>query len=147
MARISGVLPMIVSKKIISSGLALTACLAMTVPAHAGQDPFVGQMMVIGANFCPRGYAEANGALIPIAQSTALFSLLGTQFGGNGTTNFALPDMRQRMHVGDGQGPSLSLYDIGQSGGQETKTVLVTELPSHTHSSAGPPQLCVGDNQ
>lgn len=98
-----------------------------------GQDPFLGQIAFVGFNFAPVGWAECNGQLLPIAQNTALFSLLGTQYGGNGTTNFALPDMRGRVVVHSGQGPQLSIYNQGQTGGVESVTLTQGEMPTHTH--------------
>jgi microcystin-dependent protein len=98
-----------------------------------GQDPFLGQIAFVGFNFAPVGWAECNGQLLPIAQNAALFSLLGTQYGGNGTTNFALPDMRGRVVVHSGQGPQLSNYNQGQIGGTESVTLTQGEMPTHTH--------------
>jgi microcystin-dependent protein len=99
-----------------------------------GTDPFVGEILWVPYNFAPRGWAECNGQLIPIAQNTALFSLLGTTYGGDGRTTFGLPDMRGRLLIHAGQGPGLSQYSQGQSGGQETVTLLPSEIPAHTHS-------------
>src|SRR6059058_2346340 len=96
--------------------------------------PFLGEIKVFCGNFAPRGWALCNGQLLSIAQNTALFSLLGTQFGGNGQTNFALPDLRGRVPVHPGQGPGLSDYAIGQSGGSETTTLLLSNVPAHNHS-------------
>ncbi|MCB2067107.1 MAG: phage tail protein [Erythrobacter sp.] len=86
-------------------------------------------------NFCPRNWAAANGQLLAIASNSALFSLLGTTYGGDGRTTFALPDMRSRVPIGDGQGPGLSNYVEGQRAGQETVTLTINELPSHTHAA------------
>ena len=102
----------------------------------AALEPFVGEIMMCGFNFAPRGWALCNGQLLPIAQNTALFSLLGTQFGGNGQTNFALPDLRGRFPTHQGTGPGLSLYDVGQAGGAENVTLLQTQMPTHTHSTS-----------
>ena len=99
----------------------------------AQQQPFVGQIMAVPYNFAPTGWADCNGQLISIASNTALFSLLGTQYGGNGTTNFALPDLRGRVMVGEGSGPGLSPVDIGESGGSAQTTILTSNLPAHTH--------------
>lgn len=109
------------------------ATLGATAPAHAGAEPFIGEMMLSGYNFCPRNFAQANGQLLPIAQNTALFSLLGTTFGGNGQTTFALPDLRGRSPIGGGQGPGLSNYFLGQTGGQESFTLNVSQMPAHNH--------------
>jgi microcystin-dependent protein len=97
-------------------------------------DPFIAEIRIYGFNFAPVGWAFCNGQLLSISQNTALFSILGTFYGGNGTTNFALPDMQGNVPVDAGQGPGLSLYDLGQTGGSEAVTLLTTEMPSHTHS-------------
>lgn len=96
-------------------------------------DAFIGQLTDFGFNFPPRGWAPCDGRLLPISQNTALFSLIGTFYGGNGTTNFALPDLRGRIPVGQGQGPGLSDYQIGQVYGIETETLTTGEMPSHNH--------------
>lgn len=97
-------------------------------------DPFVGEIRLFGFNFPTRGWALCNGALLPIQQNTALFALLGTQYGGNGTTTFALPDLRGRAIVGKGQGAGLSNYPQGAQVGTENVTLLATEMPAHTHT-------------
>jgi len=97
-------------------------------------QPFLAAIFLFAATFAPRGYAFCNGQLLSIAQNTALFSLIGTTYGGNGTTNFALPDLRGRVAVHAGQGPGLSDYVLGQSAGSENTTLLVTNLPQHNHS-------------
>jgi microcystin-dependent protein len=97
-------------------------------------DPLLASIILFAGNFAPRGWAFCNGQLLSIAQNTALFSLLGTQFGGNGQTNFALPDLRGRVPVHPGQGPGLSDYVIGQSAGSETTTLLLSNMPAHNHS-------------
>ena len=119
------------------AALGLTAALH-TAPASAQAEPLFGQIMCGAWNFAPRGWAMANGQILPIAQNTALFSLLGTQYGGNGTTNFALPDLRGRAMTHFGQGPGLSVYEVGQTGGTETNTLLASQLPAHAHSYAPP---------
>jgi len=91
-------------------------------------QPFLGQIMPVAFNFAPRGFAFCNGQLLPIAQNQALFSLLGTYYGGNGTTNFQLPDLRSRTPLGSNNG-----QDIGQTGGVENVTLLTANLPSHNH--------------
>jgi microcystin-dependent protein len=96
-------------------------------------DPFIGNVMLVAFDYAPRGWAFCNGQLLPINQNQALFSLLGTQYGGNGTTNFALPDLRSRVPLGFGQGPGLSSIQIGQAGGTESVTVSTATLPAHTH--------------
>ena len=99
-------------------------------------EPFLGQIMLVGFNFAPVGWALCNGQILSITQNTALFSLLGTTYGGNGTTTFALPDLRGRAAVGFGQGPGLSNYDLGQSTGTETVTLTVGQMPAHNHMVA-----------
>nr|WP_315150741.1 tail fiber protein [uncultured Flavobacterium sp.] len=98
------------------------------------QDQFVGEIRLFPFNFAPKGWAKCEGQLLPISQNTALFSLLGTTYGGNGTTNFALPDLRDRMAIGAGQGPGLSTIALGQSDGSTTSTLVTANLPAHTHS-------------
>src|SRR5580704_15922794 len=98
--------------------------------------PFLGMIITVGFNFAPRGWALCNGQLMPISQNTALFSLLGTTYGGNGTTTFALPNLQSRVPVHFGQGPGLSPYVIGQSGGAETVALTINQLPAHTHAIA-----------
>lgn len=101
-----------------------------------GASPFIGEIMIFAGNFAPKGWAFCNGQLLPISQNTALYSLLGTTYGGNGQTTFALPDLRSRMPNHAGQGLGLSSYVLGQSGGTENHTLLTTEMPSHTHNLA-----------
>lgn len=112
------------------------ACLQPLSAAAQASDPFIGQIMCAGFNFAPRGWAELNGQLLPISQNTALFSLLGTQYGGNGQTTFALPDMRGRTLLHAGQGPGLTLRDQGEQAGSETNSLATTNLPPHSHSFA-----------
>lgn len=98
-----------------------------------GSDPFLGQIAFVPYNFAPRGWADCDGQILSIAQNTALFSLLGTTYGGNGQTTFALPDMRGRSLVDDGQGPGLQSYNLGEMAGQENVTLNITQIPSHNH--------------
>ena len=97
-------------------------------------DPFVAEIRIFGFNFAPRGWAFCNGQILPISQNTALFSLLGTTYGGNGQSTFALPDMQGNAPMHPGQGPGLSLHDLGEMGGSETVTLLDSEMPSHAHT-------------
>ncbi len=100
-------------------------------------DPFVAEIRIFGFNFAPKGWAFCNGQLLPLSQNTALFSLLGTTYGGDGKSTFALPDLQGRHPMHPGQGPGLSLHDLGETGGEETVTLLESEIPSHSHSEMG----------
>jgi microcystin-dependent protein len=100
-------------------------------------DPFVAEIRIFTGNFAPIGWAMCNGQLIPISQNTALFSLLGTNFGGNGTTNFALPNLQGASPLGWGQGAGLSERNLGQSGGEKTVTLTQSQIPSHSHRVEG----------
>jgi microcystin-dependent protein len=97
-------------------------------------DPFVAEIRIFPFNFAPRGWAWCDGQLLPLSQNTALFSLLGTTYGGNGKSNFALPDLQGRAPMHPGQGPGLSLHDLGETGGSETVTLLESEIPAHPHA-------------
>jgi microcystin-dependent protein len=96
-------------------------------------DPFLAEIKMFGSNFAPVGWAFCNGQLLAIAQNTALFSLLGTTYGGNGTTTFALPDFRSRAPVHMGQGVGLSNYVLGEETGTETVSLNITQIPQHNH--------------
>ncbi|GGR33225.1 phage tail protein [Deinococcus ruber] len=100
-------------------------------------DQFVAEIRIFPFNFAPTGWAMCNGQILPISQNTALFSLLGTFYGGNGTSNFALPNLQGNAAIGVGQGPGLSVYDLGQTGGEATVTLLQSEIPAHTHVLQG----------
>ncbi len=100
-------------------------------------DPFVAEIRIFPFNFAPRGWAWCDGQLLPLSQNTALFSLLGTTYGGNGKSNFALPNLQGRAPMHPGQGPGLSLHDLGETGGSETVTLLESEIPSHSHPLRG----------
>jgi microcystin-dependent protein len=97
-------------------------------------DPFVAEIRIFPFNFAPRGWAFCDGQLLPLSQNTALFSLLGTTYGGNGKSNFALPDLQGRAPMHPGQGPGLSLHDLGETGGSETVALLEHEIPAHSHT-------------
>jgi microcystin-dependent protein len=99
-------------------------------------EPFVGQVIAVGFNFAPVGWHMCDGSLLPIAEYTALFSLLGTQFGGDGVNNFALPDLRGRAALGAGQGPGLQPYNVGQAGGAESVALTSGQIGSHAHALA-----------
>jgi len=96
-------------------------------------DPFVAEIRIFPFNFAPTGWAFCNGQLLPISQNTALFSLLGTTYGGDGKSTFALPDLQGSVPMHPGQGPGLSLHDLGEQGGSETVTLLQSEIPLHSH--------------
>jgi microcystin-dependent protein len=98
-------------------------------------EPFLGEIRMFAGNFAPKGWALCNGQVLSISQNTALFSLLGTFYGGNGSATFALPDLRSRVPVHQGQGPGLSNYVIGEEGGAENVTLLTSQIPSHTHAA------------
>jgi microcystin-dependent protein len=95
--------------------------------------PYIGEIRIFAFNFAPRGWAFAQGQILPISQNTALFSILGTTYGGNGTTTFALPNMSGYAPLNQGQGPGLSFYSLGETNGTTTETLLLTELPNHSH--------------
>lgn len=97
-------------------------------------DPFVAEIRIFPFNFAPRGWAFCDGQILPLSQNTALFSLLGTTYGGDGKSNFALPNMQGNAPMHPGQGPGLSLHDLGETGGSETVTLLQSEIPSHAHT-------------
>ena len=97
-------------------------------------EPYLRQISIFAFDFAPRGWAWCDGQLLPISQNTALFSLLGTTYGGNGKSNFALPNLQGRAPMHPGQGPGLSLHDLGETGGSETVTLLESEIPSHSHA-------------
>jgi microcystin-dependent protein len=98
-------------------------------------SPFVAEVRVFGFNFAPTGWAQCNGQLLPLSQNTALFSLLGTMYGGDGKSTFALPNIQANCVLGPGQGSGLSLYDVGQTGGTEAVTLLDSEMPAHNHNA------------
>jgi microcystin-dependent protein len=97
-------------------------------------DPFVAEIRIFPFNFAPKGWAWCDGQLLPLSQNTALFSLLGTTYGGDGKSTFALPDLQGSAAMHPGQGPGLSLHDLGETGGSETVTLLESEIPSHAHT-------------
>ena len=100
-------------------------------------EPFIGQVKWFAGNFAPRGYAFCDGQLLPIAQNQALFSILGTTYGGDGRTSFALPDLRGRIPMHAGAAPGLTPRTLGEKGGQEEVTLNTTEMPSHNHIANG----------
>jgi microcystin-dependent protein len=96
-------------------------------------NPFVAEIRIFPFNFPPKGWAFCDGQILPLSQNTALFSLLGTTYGGDGKSNFALPNMQGNAPMHPGQGPGLSLHDLGETGGSDTVTLLESEIPSHSH--------------
>lgn len=118
----------------IASSLALVIGLSVSQSAFAS-DPFIGQIQMVGFNFAPRGWAFCDGQILPITQHTALFSLLGTTYGGDGRTTFGLPDLRGRVAIHPGNGPGLSSYSWGERGGVETVTLTQGQMPSHNHTA------------
>lgn len=115
---------------------AIVATAIFSAPSsQAGPEPYIGEIIWVGFSFCPQGFIESNGQLLAISSNTALFSLLGTQYGGNGTTNFALPDLRGRSPVHVGQGTGLSNITQGQQGGNETVALNINQMPAHSHAA------------
>lgn len=127
-----------ISKRAACPTLSILA-LAVTVfgppnTAQAGSNPFIGDIVAVGENFCPRGWASAEGQLLPISSNTALFSLIGTTYGGDGRTTMRLPDLRGRVAMGQGSGPGLTTRQQGNSFGAEAIVISTTQLPSHSHA-------------
>ena len=120
--------------RVCSPLLPLFAAFTPSPAAACGAEPYLGEICLMATNFCPKNTIEAAGQVLSIPQNTALFSLYGTTFGGDGRVTFALPDVRGRIPVGQGQGPGLSPVDVGQQWGRETVTLNSTNLPSHTHA-------------
>jgi microcystin-dependent protein len=109
-------------------------------------EEYLAIIKIFGGNFAPRGWAMCQGQIISIAQNSALFSILGTTYGGNGQTTFALPDLRSRTPIGFGQGPGLSFYNLGQVGGTENVSITLNNMPPHNHAITGTVQLPVNDS-
>ena len=122
-------------------GRVLAFLAGASLPWHARQskaasldtEPYLGEIMLFAGAYAPRGYAFCSGQLLPINQNQALFAILGTQYGGNGQTTFALPDLRGRVAIHQGQGPGLSDYTVGERAGSESYTLIPGEMPAHTH--------------
>ena len=106
-------------------------------------NPFLAEIRIFSGNFAPKGWALCNGQLLPVSQNTALFSLLGTTYGGDGKSNFALPNLQGNAPMQAGQGPALSLRDLGETGGEQAVTLLQSEMPAHSHGVEG----STGSNQ
>ena len=98
-------------------------------------NPFLAEIRMFTGNFAPKGWAQCNGQLLPISQNTALFSLLGTFYGGDGKSTFGLPNLQGSAPMHPGQGPGLSLHDLGETGGESAVTLLQTEMPAHSHAA------------
>ena len=98
-------------------------------------NPFIAEIRIFPFNFAPKGWAFCDGQVLPLSQNTALFSLLGTTYGGDGKSNFALPNMQGNAPMHPGQGPGLSLHDLGETGGSDTVTLLESEMPAHSHAA------------
>ncbi len=118
----------------LASTLSLAAAAWSPAASACGSEDFIGSICIFAGNFDIRNYASTSGQLIPISTNAALFSILGTTYGGDGRTTFALPDTRGRVIIGQGHGPGLSDYALGQKGGQEAVTLTVANLPSHSHT-------------
>jgi len=134
-------------KKVLMLSLIMLLSGAVSMPQLSNaQEFYLGQVITVGFNFCPVGWLPCDGRLLSIAQNTALFSLLGTTYGGDGIRTFALPDLRSRVALGQGQGPGLSDYVLGEKGGDESTTLTEQQMPSHNHhlfastNVAGSPQ-------
>ncbi|WP_299079686.1 phage tail protein [uncultured Paraglaciecola sp.] len=122
-------------KLLLCGGMLLGATLLPQKVLACGAEPMLGQICQVGFNFAPRGSAQTNGQLLQISQYSALFSLLGTTFGGDGETTFALPDLRGRVAIHPGQGPGLSAVSWGQKGGIQSVTLTISNMPSHSHGA------------
>jgi len=112
----------------------------------SASEPFIGEIKIVGFNFAPRGYAKCDGQLLPISSNTALFSLLGTMYGGDGRTTFALPDLRGRIAMHSGQGPGLGNVTQGARGGAENVSLSVANMPAHNHLATGLSATLMGNN-
>lgn len=125
------------TKLLISAGLAVAMSLGtVATPSKASaQERYLGEIIWVGFNFCPRGFAPADGQILSIAQNTALFALYGTTYGGDGRTTFALPDLRSRVPVHNGTGPGLTSRPLGSKGGEEAHSLTSNEMPAHSHGA------------
>ena len=121
-------------KRLMTGAFLVASAMALPAPAQA-QECFIGEVRMFAGNFAPRGWALAQGQIMSIAQNTALFSILGTTYGGNGQTTFALPDLRGRVPLGWGQGPGLTSRSLGEVSGTETVTQTVNQMPAHVHTA------------
>lgn len=124
----------IVKNRILIVSATAAALAAAPHQAAAQASPYIGQIQWFGYNFCPKNWAPAQGQLLPIAQNTALFSILGTTYGGDGRSTFGLPDLSGRMTIAAGAAPGLSNYALGQKSGVTTTTLSLPQMPAHSHS-------------
>ena len=115
--------------------LVFSTSITWSRPARAGADPFIAEIIMFGGNFAPRGWALCDGQLLAISSNPALFSILGTTYGGDGRTTFGLPDLRGRVPMHAGSGPSLSSRQLGQRSGVEIVTLVTNQIPSHNHTA------------
>lgn len=122
------------SRSIVLCLLLAFVTITIAMPAQAQVEPFLGEIRFVGFNFAPQGWALCNGQLLSISQNQALFALLGTQYGGDGRTTFALPDLQGRVALAAGNGAGLTPRVNGQQGGQETVTLTIPQMPKHTHN-------------
>ncbi len=106
-------------------------------------DPYIGELRLFGFNFAPVGWAQCNGQVLSISQNAALFSILGTSFGGNGTSNFALPNLQGMVPIDQGSGPGSSPFVVGQTGGEQTHMLVSNEMPTHSHSLTAKPVAAI----
>lgn len=120
-------------RKTLLPAAAMATCLALPAPAHADSDPYIGQLMTFGGTFCPANYLPASGQLLAISEYDTLYALIGTTYGGDGQTTFALPNLNGRMVINRGQGPGLPNYVQGQTSGATSFTLTTANMPSHTH--------------
>lgn len=127
---------------------ALALAFAFSTPliptAHAAAEAYIGELFLFSGNFCPSNTAPAAGQTLPINQNAALFSILGTTYGGNGVNNFQLPDLRGRVPIGTGGAPGLSSFVLGEAGGREQLTLTPSQLPAHTHTVSNMPASTQG---
>jgi len=121
-------------KKLFHGALMAGALINNAQMAYAGTDPFIGEVQWFAGNFAPRGWALCDGQLLSIIQNPALFSILGTTYGGDGSTTFALPNVRGRVMIHAGTGPGLTRRNLGDMGGTETETLTTAQMPDHTHT-------------
>lgn len=124
-------------KMLLVLGLMALGFVSQPLDAQVGENPYIGEILLVPYNFAPVGWALCQGQLLSISGNTALFSLLGTLYGGDGVSNFALPDLQGRSPIGFGQGPGLQNYVQGQRGGEETVTLTLSQIPSHSHPAMG----------